>query len=86
MRFYDEILYKLGLPPDQAVGRKVLLVDDRAVFVEGHRGLTVLSDEEIRFRYGRQDLVVRGRELKLTELSPDEGYVVGKIVGVAYEK
>ena len=85
MNFYDEILYRIGLPPETAIGRKVLFVDTRAVYVEGPKGLTVLSDGEIRFRYGKKILSVKGEKLKLNAVSCDEAYVVGVITSVGVE-
>lgn len=82
MNFFDEILFKTGLSPENAVGPKVLWVDFRALYVEGHKGLRRVSDEEIVFRMGRRFLSVKGAGLKLNELTEDEAYVVGRITAV----
>jgi len=82
MNFFDEILFKTGLSPENAVGPKVLWIDFRAVFIEGHKGLVKMAPDEISFRLGRRVLSVRGENLKINELTEDEAYVVGKISSV----
>ncbi|MBR1746909.1 MAG: YabP/YqfC family sporulation protein [Clostridia bacterium] len=79
MHLYDQFILRTDQPFDTTVGSKVLLVDRRAVYIEGHKGLLTLGEEEISFRYGKRRLVIKGKKLYLKELAPDEGYVFGEI-------
>lgn len=82
MNFYDEIIVQAGLPPETTVGSKVVLVGKRAFYVEGHRGLIEMTDCAVTFRYKKGSVTVRGECLKVTKVTEDEGYVVGKIAGI----
>ena len=84
MNIYDEALFGVRGDLDLAVGERVLVVDDRAVHIAGHGGLTKMSEEEIVFRRKKRTIAVLGEKLQLVELTPDEGYVLGRIRAVEY--
>ncbi len=83
--FYNEMLMRMGLPADQTVGVKITVCDLCGVLVEGHKGLLGCSAEEISLRVKKKKLVIRGKNLLLLEITPDEAYIKGKIFAFEVE-
>ncbi|HOO22849.1 MAG TPA: YabP/YqfC family sporulation protein [Clostridia bacterium] len=77
--YYDEMLLKLGLPVEDAVGLKVTVCSFRGVFIEGHKGLLVFTNNEILLKIGKEKLKISGADLKINEVSSDEIYIRGDI-------
>ncbi len=77
--FYEEILSRVGL--EDALP-KITLLCGRSVFVEGHKGVLSVTDEEILFRVGRQTMRARGKDMRVAEISPEELLVKGDVAAV----
>lgn len=82
LNFYDEMIFRLHLPPEETVGYRVTLFAGRAVVVEGHKGLTSVGEAEVVLRISRAKLRITGRNLSISEMNGDEAYITGKIIAV----
>lgn len=60
-------------------GERVTIYGLRGVHVEGHKGIEEYSDKEIRIRYKKKKIAIRGDELKLKEIAKEELFINGKI-------
>lgn len=77
--FYDDMLLKLGMPIDNAVGLKITICDLKGVFVEGHKGLILFTPTQILLRIGKRKLEISGNNLFINEVSCDELYIRGNV-------
>lgn len=78
--FYNEMIMRMGLPADQAVGVRITVCDMRGVLVEGHRGLLSYTGDEIALRVKKKRLIIRGRDMLMLEITAEEAYIKGKFL------
>ena len=80
------MLLACGLPEEAVMGStRVTLYSRGAVLVEGQRGVVEMSDSCIRLKTDAGVLSIRGKELRLQELSLDAAMVYGaEIQSVGY--
>ena len=64
---------------------KVVLVGNIQVFVENHKGIVEYGDEVIRVKVNEGEIAIRGENLVLRNILPDEIAVEGKITSVNYQ-
>jgi len=83
---YNEMIYRLGLPIEEAVGARVTVCGFKAVCVEGHGGVLKVEDTQVLLRYKKKKLVISGKELSVLEITKDEVYIKGKISAVTTEE
>ena len=54
----------------------------RGVHVEGHKGVSFMSGEEMIFKTKKGVLSIRGMGLKILEIGENDAYITGVIKGV----
>ncbi len=66
--------------PEDAIssGARVTMMGQSAVLVEGQRGVVELDASRIRLRTGQGILSIRGKALRLQELSADAAMIRGE--------
>ncbi|NLT58473.1 MAG: sporulation protein [Clostridiales bacterium] len=65
---------------------KLELVGNRALYVEGHRGILEYSDTVVRMSGGALVIVVAGSGLELLDMTASSARVVGRIVRISLEE
>ncbi len=83
--YCKDMLMKMGLPSDCALGLKITVCDLNGVLVEGHRGVIVYSPDNLILRIKEGRLIILGKSLAIMEITADELYIRGKIFSVAVE-
>ena len=83
--FYNDILLKLGLSPEESVGSKVTIIGFCGVFIEGHSGIMEYSEELIKVGIKRKILLIKGKNMVVSVINKDEIYIKGKIFAVEEE-
>ncbi|MCZ0704024.1 sporulation protein YqfC [Natronobacillus azotifigens] len=53
-------------------------------YVENHRGLMLFSDQEVRLKLVNGSLVIKGNDLVIKTLLPEEILIEGKISGIDF--
>ncbi len=66
----------------RALTHTVTVVGFKEVKIEGHKGISVYSAEEIVLRVVGGKISVKGEALKLTEVNGEEVFIAGAITGV----
>ena len=77
--FFDEIKSRLCIKEDVLSDYNIVNISGRVLYVEGHKGLSVLSPEQVAFKVKRGRVVVEGKEIMLAELSQNTMLLQGKI-------
>ena len=80
--FFDEIKKKIADKTDVLNEFNIVNVSGRALYVEGHMGLTVISSQAVVFKTKKGRIVVEGENLALSELTENTILLRGKIVKV----
>lgn len=75
--FFDEIKKKSGIDFQDF---NLVNVSGKLFYVEGHLGLTVISNEMIAFKVKGGRIVVEGENLFLSELTDRTMIIKGKII------
>ncbi len=83
--FYNDILLKLGLSPEESVGSKVTIIGFCGVFIEGHSGIKEYSEELIKVGIKRKTVLIKGKNMVVCIINKDEIYIKGKIFSVGEE-
>lgn len=78
--FYNEVLLRLGMSPEETVGSKITVIDLKGVFIEGHRGIISYSPSEIFIGLKRKVLKISGENMCVFAVNKDEIFIKGKIV------
>lgn len=76
--FFDEIKKASG-SGEVIDNYQIINISGKVVYVEGHRGLTSLSKEEIAFKVKGGRVVIEGSELVLAELTDTTIKICGNI-------
>ncbi len=83
MAFFSQTVRKLKSTCDNLLDDCVVtLFSGKAVHVEGHRGITLFSDNEIILKKRKGVVSILGNNLTITELGESDVYVSGCIEGV----
>jgi len=86
MDILTEITRATGLPVEETLkGFRFTLVSGRACHLMRHNGIAEITRENIIFKINKRRLVIRGGELTVKNLTPDDAVVVGKIDKVELE-
>ena len=64
---------------------KIVMVGNLQVFIENHRGIVEYTSETVRVNVSEYEVVVKGENLLLRNILPEEISVDGKITGVYFE-
>lgn len=77
--FFDEIKRRVGENYDVLSDFNVVNMSGKILYVEGHKGITVISSSMIAFKIKKGRIVVEGKELSLNELTQNTILIRGKI-------
>lgn len=77
--FFDEIKNKIGKDFDFLSEYNLINISGKLLYIEGHKGLTVLSSTTIAFKLKKGRVVVEGENLFLKELTENTILIQGKI-------
>ena len=77
--FFKEISEKIDLDHDLINEFNIVNMSGKALYVEGHKGVTLISSETVAFKIKRGRVVVEGDKLTLKELSQNTILLQGKI-------
>ena len=84
-RFKQQISEFLEIPGDVILDLpKVILLGNLQLTVENHRGLLKYSSEAIQINVSEGELIIKGRELKLRSVFPEEICVEGQIKNITF--
>lgn len=78
--FFDELKKKTS--NDLVVDFNLVNISGKLLYVEGHLGLTILSQENIVFKVKSGRVVVEGENLYLSELTNNTMLIKGNIIKV----
>lgn len=80
MSFFNEIILKIGLKPEDSIGGwKLTLLDGKGALIEGHKGVQSYNSEEVVAKIKGDLLQVTGENLKVAEINDLELFIKGKI-------
>ncbi len=83
MSFFNEIILKIGLKPEDSIGGwKLTLLDGKGALLEGHKGVQSYNNEEIIAKIKGDLLQITGADLKVAEINDLELFIKGKIYKV----
>ncbi len=77
--FFDEIKKSVGSVEQNLQSYNLVMLSGRALYVEGHLGLSLLSKELIGFKVKRGRVTVEGENLVLHELTENTLTITGQI-------
>ncbi len=87
MSFFNNALIKLGLNIDDCIGGdKVTLIDGIGCHIEGQKGISNISQENICVKTAKHLLVIEGQDLNVVSISTDEIFIVGQVTCVSRQK
>ena len=72
----------MGIKEDALYDYNIVNISGRLVYVEGHKGLVVLSDKKIVFKLKKGQASIEGAGLVLAELAENTLFIKGKIESV----
>ena len=78
--FFDEIKHKTSKYKDMLNDFNIVNISGRLLYIEGHKGLTVLTNEMIAFKINKGRVVVEGEDMVLAELTQNTMLIEGKII------
>ena len=78
--FFDEIISKSTIRKDFIQEFNLVNISGHLLYVEGHKGLTVLTRDLIAFKINKGRVEVLGENMKLSELTSNTILIEGKIV------
>lgn len=78
--FFDEIKKGLkGVETDLLNSYNLVNISGKVLYVEGHKGITILSKERVAFKVKHGRVTVEGKNLILQELTENTMKIVGEI-------
>ena len=77
--FFDEIKSKIGLRSDALYDYNIVNISGKMLYVEGHKGVTILTADMIAFKIKKGRVVIDGSAMTLAELTDDTMLVEGNI-------
>lgn len=77
--FFDE-LKKKSKNSEMLSSFNIINMSGSLVYVEGHLGLTSISEQLIAFKIKKGRIVIEGEQLQLSELTENTMLIQGKIV------
>lgn len=81
--FFDELKNKIGKADNDLYNDyNIVNLSGKLLYVEGHCGVTVITQESVAFRVKRGRVVIDGEGLLLKELTDNTMLLHGKIMKV----
>lgn len=77
--FFDEIKNKVSFKEDVLNDYNIVNISGKIVYIEGHKGLLILSEKNVVCKLKRGQIEVCGSGLYLAELSENTILIQGKI-------
>jgi len=77
--YFSELKKELSLPSDIFKSYNLVNISGNLLYVEGHLGLNVISDDNVVFKVKNGIVDVKGKELSLKNLSQTTMAIQGKI-------
>lgn len=84
MNFISEMYEKLHKVDAENYKFSVQVFENGAVFIEGHKGLISLSQEEIKVKLYKNAVTIMGSDMTICYISKTELCITGNILGVSY--
>ncbi len=79
--FFDELKNKISKVDNNFLNDYNLInISGKLLYVEGHLGVTIISNEMLAFKVKKGRIVVEGEELVLSELTENTLLLQGKIM------
>ncbi|GIP39611.1 hypothetical protein J31TS4_28910 [Paenibacillus sp. J31TS4] len=73
----------LDVPQDVTLDLpRLTMIGDRQLYIENHRGVLQFTSELLRLSLSKGELEVRGRDLVMRAILPDEVFIEGVIAGI----
>jgi len=79
------ILKRTELAPEAAGISRIVLIDDKSVYIENHRGVKEYVSTKICIELGSRDVVVEGEDLKLEGFYKHGVSISGTIAALKFE-
>ncbi|MBO8171396.1 MAG: sporulation protein YqfC [Bacillaceae bacterium] len=84
-RFRKVIADVLDLPQDVTLEMpRITMIGQIQMYIENHRGVLQFNEKELRLLLTRGQLLIRGENLVIQAILPEEVLVAGKISDVQY--
>lgn len=83
--FYSDMLLRMGMPLDSAIGVKITVCDLNGILIEGHKGVITYTKNNVDLRLKGKKLSILGKGLSIMEITADEVYIKGKMHSMAVE-
>ena len=77
--FFDEIKSKMGLTTDVLSDYNIVNISGKMLYIEGHKGVTVLTEQMVAFKIKGGRVVVDGSHMILEELTENTMLIQGQI-------
>lgn len=85
-RLQQQVADFLELPKDIVLDLpKIVIMGNLQIFVENHRGIVEYTPECIRLVTSHGGLCIKGQDLMLRNIMPDEIMVEGKIASLSFD-
>ncbi|MGI6552084.1 MAG: sporulation protein YqfC [Bacillota bacterium] len=82
----QDVVDFLEMPKDVMLDLpKITIIGDLQLFLENHRGIIEYQRERIRVKISNGELEIKGQDLLLRHLKPDEMAVEGLITGISFD-
>lgn len=83
--FYNDMLIRMGMPIDSAIGVKITVCDLNGILIEGHKGVITYTQSNVDLRLKGKKLSILGKNLSIMEITSDEVFIKGKLLSMAVE-
>ncbi len=77
--FFDEIVSDFGLEVDFVNSFNLINMSNRLVYVEGQKGIVLISDDAISFRVKKGIVTICGQNLRIKRITNTTLTLVGNI-------
>ncbi len=77
--FFDDLKKEFKLQPSVFSAFNLVMVSTSLVYLEGHKGLLKLSDENVTLRVKKGVVCIMGKNLKISEMTQKTIAISGEI-------
>jgi len=85
-QFQQQVSNILDIPRDLMMDLpKIVMVGDVQVLIENHRGIIVYTSELVRVNTPIGELEIKGLDLTLKNILPDELMIEGRVMSVKFK-
>lgn len=83
--FRNRMIRRAGLAPEAAGASRTVLIDNRSVYLENHKGVKEYTKTRVNIDLGDKNIIIDGRELKLEGFGKNNASVSGTIKAISFE-